>query len=157
MTERYWVFKSEPNAYSFDDLMRDKVAEWDGTRNFQVRNWLQNDIKVGDGVLFYHSTTPPIGVAGAARVVRDGYPDHTAWDPMSAHPDPRSTPDKPIWYMVDIAPERKFEQIVTLDEMRTAPELRDMMLLKRGNRFSITPVTKEEFEAVIRLGTTASA
>ncbi len=157
MAERYWLFKSEPGAYSFQDLMRDGVAEWDGTRNFQVRNWLKDDVKVGDGVLFYHSTTPPIGVAGTAKVVRDGYPDHTAWDPTSEHPDPRSTPDKPIWYMVDIAPEIEFEQTVTLDEMRAAPELRDMMVLKRGNRFSITPVTREEFEAVIRIGTATGA
>ena len=153
MAARYWLFKSEPNAYSFDDLLRDGVAEWDGVRNFQVRNWLQNDIKVGDGVLFYHSTTPPIGVAGTAKVVREGYPDHTAWDPTSEHPDPKSTPDKPLWYMVDIAPDQKFARIVTVDEMRAAPELANMMTLKRGNRFSITPVTEEEFETVVRLGT----
>ena len=153
MAERYWLFKSEPNAYSFDDLMRDKVAEWDGVRNFQVRNWLKDEIKIGDGVLFYHSTTPPIGVAGTARVVREGYPDHTAWDPKSEHPDSKSTPEKPIWYMVDIAPERKLDHIVTLEEMRMAPELADMVALKRGNRFSISPVTKEEFDTVVRLGT----
>lgn len=153
MAERYWLFKSEPNAYSFDDLIRDRVAEWDGVRNFQVRNWLKDDVQVGDRVLFYHSTTPPVGVVGTARVVRDGYPDHTAWDPASEHPDPRSTPDKPIWYMVDIEPERKFEEIVTLDQMRTMPDLHDMMTLKRGNRFSITPVTKNEFDTVVRLGT----
>lgn len=152
MTERYWLFKTEPNAYSFADLVRDGVAEWDGIRNFQVRNWIRDEIKVGDGVLFYHSTTPPIGVVGTARVVRDGYPDHTAWDPTSEHPDPKSTPDKPIWYMVDIAPELTFEGTVTLDEMRAAPELHEMTALKRGNRFSISPVTKEEFEAVVRLG-----
>jgi predicted RNA-binding protein with PUA-like domain len=157
MAEQYWLFKSEPNAYSFDDLVRDRVAEWDGVRNFQVRNWLKDDIKAGDRVLFYHSTTPPVGVVGTARVVRDGYPDHTAWDPASEHPDPRSTPDKPIWYMVDIEPERKFDEIVTLDEMRTVPELRDMMTLKRGNRFSITPVTKEEFDTIVRLGTGTSS
>ena len=104
MAERYWVFKVEPSAYSFDDLVRDGVAEWDGVRNYQVRNWLRDDIKAGDGVLFYRSSTPPIGVVGTARVMRDGYPDHTAWDPTSAHPDPRSTPDKPVWYMVDISP-----------------------------------------------------
>ena len=153
MAARYWLFKSEPSAYSFDDLVRDGVAEWDGVRNFQVRNWLQNDIKVGDGVLFYHSTTPPIGVAGTAKVVREGYPDHTAWDPTSEHPDPKSTPDKPLWYMVDIAPDRKFARIVTVDEMRAAPELANMITLKRGNRFSITPVTEEEFETIVRLGT----
>jgi predicted RNA-binding protein with PUA-like domain len=157
MAERYWLFKTEPSAYSFDDLVRDGVAEWDGVRNFQVRNWIRDDIKVGDGVLFYHSSTKPTGVVGTARVVRDAYPDHTAWDPESAHPDPKSTPDKPLWFMVDIAPDKRFNQIVTLDEMRLVPELAEMMALKRGNRFSITPVAREEFEAVVRLGTEPTA
>lgn len=153
MAERYWLFKSEPSAYSFDDLVRDGVGEWDGVRNFQVRNWLRDDIKVGDGVLFYHSSTRTVGVVGTARVVRAGYPDHTAWNPESEHPDPRSTMEKPLWYMVDIAPERKLDRIVTLDEMRLTPVLSRMMTLKRGNRFSITPVTRDEFEAIVRMGT----
>jgi predicted RNA-binding protein with PUA-like domain len=93
-----------------------------------------------------------MGVVGTARVVRDAYPDHTAWDPESAHPDPRSTPDKPVWYMVDIAPESRFGRIVTLDEMRTVPALGSMMALKRGNRFSITPVTKDEFDTIVEIG-----
>jgi len=149
----YWLFKSEPNAYSFDDLVKDEVAEWDGVRNFQVRNWIRDDIKVGDRVLFYHSSATPTGVVGTATVVREGYPDHTAWDPSSEHPDPRSTPDKPLWYMVDIKPDRRFERMVTLDEMRTIPPLQEMMALKRGNRFSITPVTQAEFDTLVRLGT----
>ena len=152
MPERHWLFKTEPGAYSFDDLVRDGVAEWDGVRNYQVRNWLRDDIKVGDEILFYHSTTPPVGVVGTARVVREGYPDHTAWDPNSEHPDPKSTPGRPLWYMVDIEPARKFDRVVTLDELRSTPELQDMVVIKRGNRFSITPVTKEEFETVVRLG-----
>ena len=102
MAQRFWLFKSEPNAYSFDDLVRDGTAEWDGVRNFQVRNWLRDEIKTGDGVLFYHSSAKVIGVVGTATVVRDGYPDNTAWDPGSDHPDPKSTPDKPVWFMVDI-------------------------------------------------------
>jgi predicted RNA-binding protein with PUA-like domain len=146
------LFKTEPEAYSFDDLVRDGVAEWDGVRNFQVRNWIRDDIKVGDGVLFYHSSTRPMGVVGTARVVRDAYPDHTAWDPESAHPDPRSTPDNPVWYMVDITPEHRFGRIVTLDEMRVEPALGNMMALKRGNRFSITPVTEDEFDTIVGIG-----
>ena len=154
MAQRYWLFKTEPGAYSFDDLVRDGRGEWDGVRNFQVRNWLKDEIKVDDRILFYHSSTAVIGVVGTAKVVRDGYPDHTAWDPTSDHPDPRSTPDKPLWYMVvDIEPEQKFDRVVTLDEMRAAPELKDMMTLKRGNRFSITPVTKDEFDAIVDMGT----
>jgi predicted RNA-binding protein with PUA-like domain len=157
MAQRYWLFKTEPGAYSFDDLVRDGRAEWDGVRNFQVRNWLKDEIKVGDRVLFYHSSTGVIGVVGTARVVKDGYPDHTAWDPTSDHPDPRSTPDKPLWYMVDIEPDQRFDRVVILDEMRAAPELKDMMTLKRGNRFSITPVTKDEFDAIVDMGTHSPA
>ena len=149
---RYWLFKSEPTTYSYDDLVRDGVAEWDGVRNFQVRNWLRDDIKPGDWVLFWHSSAKPIGVVGTATVVREGYPDHTAWDPDSDHPDPKSTPDKPLWFMVDLKADRKFADIVTMEELREEPSLADMMVLKRGNRFSITPVTEEEFHTVLHLG-----
>ena len=100
---RYWLFKSEPNTYSFDDLIEDEVAEWDGVRSFQARNYLKNEIQERDGVLFYHSTEKPQAVVGTATVVNAGYADHTAWDATSDHPDPKSTPEKPIWYMVDIA------------------------------------------------------
>ena len=152
MADNYWLFKSEPNSYSFDDLVRDGTAEWDGVRNFQVRNWLKDDIKAGDGVLFYHSSTKVIGVVGTATVVREGYPDDTAWDPNSDHPDPKSTPEKPIWYMVDIQAGQRFADTVTPDAMRPMPELADMMVLKRGMRFSIMPVTKAEFDTVVAMG-----
>jgi predicted RNA-binding protein with PUA-like domain len=152
MAQGFWLFKSEPSAYSYDDLVRDGIGEWDGVRNFQVRNWLRDDIKTGDRVLFYHSSTTPPGVVGIAKVVKDGYPDHTAWDPSSEHPDPKSTPERPLWYMVDLAPERKLDRIVTLDELRSVPALKDMLILKRGNRFSITPVTQEEFDTIVELG-----
>ena len=148
----YWLFKSEPTTYSYDDLVNDGVAEWDGVRNFQVRNWLRDDIKPGDRLLFWHSSAKPIGVVGTATVVREGYPDDTAWDPDSDHPDPKSTPDKPLWYMVDIKADQKFADIVTMEELRAEPALAEMMVLKRGNRFSITPVTEEEFNTVLRLG-----
>ena len=155
MAQRFWLFKSEPSAYSYDDLVRDGVGEWDGVRNFQVRNWLKDEIKIGDRVLFYHSSTNPVGVVGLAKVVKEGYPDHTAWDPTSEHPDPKSTPERPLWYMVDLAPERKLDRMVTLDEMRAHPGLQDMLALKRGNRFSITPVTQQEFDILVGLGTNA--
>jgi len=150
--QRFWLFKSEPNAYSFDDLVRDGTAEWDGVRNFQVRNWLRDEIKTGDGVLFYHSSAKVIGVVGTATVVRDGYPDNTAWDPGSDHPDPKSTPDKPVWFMVDIEAVTKFRDTVTPDEMRAVPELGEMMVLKRGMRFSIMPVSAGEFAIVDAMG-----
>ncbi len=152
MAQRFWLFKSEPSTYSFDDLVKDDVAEWDGVRNFQVRNWLRDEIKPGDGVLFYHSSTKVIGVVGTAKVVKEGYPDFTAWDPSSDHPDPKSTPDKPIWYMVDLQADKKFSDTVTVDEMRAVPELKEMMVLKRGMRFSIQPVTQTEFDTVSKMG-----
>ena len=152
MPTRYWLFKSEPSAYSWEDLVREGVGQWDGVRNYQARNFLRDDVKVGDRVLFYHSNTDPTAVVGAARVVKAGYPDHTAWDPRSKHPDPKSTPDRPVWYMVDVAPEERFRRPVTVEEMRANPRLRDMMLLRRGMRLSILPVTRAQFEEVCRMG-----
>ncbi len=152
MAVKYWLFKSEPTAYSFDDLVQDGTAEWDGVRNFQVRNWLRDEIKAGDQLLFYYSNTKVIGVVGTATVVSDGYPDDTAWDPKSEHPDQKSTPDSPIWYMVDIQAGLRFAETVTPVEMRSVAELREMVVLKKGNRLSITPVTAEEFGVVKKIG-----
>ena len=148
----YWLFKSEPTAYSYDHLVKDYIAEWDGVRNFQARNFLRDDINVGDHILFYHSNTEPIAVIGTAVVVRGGYPDHTSWDDKSDHPDPKSSPDNPIWYMVDIKAEERFDKPVTLQNMRANPALVDMMLLRKGMRLSVQPVTKEQFEAVCDMG-----
>ncbi len=147
MSPRYWLFKSEPGAYSFDDLIRDGDAEWDGVRNYQARNLLRDDIKAGDGVLFYHSGTDPLVIVGTATVVRDGYPDHTALDPNSEHPDPKSSQENPIWYMVDIKAMERFVEPVTLDAMRAVPQLSDMVLLKRS-RLSVQPVTAQEWEVI---------
>jgi predicted RNA-binding protein with PUA-like domain len=151
MSNRCWLFKSEPTAYSFEDLIKDEVAEWDGVRNYQARNMLRDDIKSGDKVLFYHSNAQPLVVVGTALVVKSGYPDHTAWDVHSEHPDPKSTPDNPIWYMVDIVPDKLFSNSVTRVSMMRNPFLTDMILLKKGTRLSIQPVTKEEFEEVVRM------
>ncbi len=149
---RYWLFKSEPNAYSYADLQNDGVAEWDGVRNYQARNFLRDSIKEGDGILFYHSSTSPMAVVGTAVVVRDGYPDSTAWDPDSAHPDPQSTPETPRWYMVDIKADREFESQVTLEAIKNTPGLEKMMVAQRGSRLSIQPVTPEEWDIVTKLG-----
>ena len=150
---RYWLFKSEPTTYSFADLMAEKGrrTHWDGVRNFQARNLLRDEIQEGDGVLFYHSSTKPMAVVGTATVVRSGYPDHTAWDPKSDHPDPKSTPEKPLWYMVDIKAEERLAHPVTLDRMRRAPGLEQMMLLRQG-RLSVQPVTEAEWTVVIGMG-----
>ena len=154
MAKSYWLFKSEPSAYSFDDLVEDGVAEWDGVRNYQARNLLRDDIKEGDEILFYHSSTKPLAVIGTAVVVKNGYPDSTAWDPKSEHPDAKSTPDNPIWYMVDIKATTRFLRPVTRDMLRSTPELKDMMVLRRGARLSIQPVTVDEWETVVRMGNT---
>jgi predicted RNA-binding protein with PUA-like domain len=155
MAERkYWLVKSEPTAYSFSDLLKepDRTAEWDGVRNYQARNFMRDEMKVGDGVLFYHSSSKPLAVVGTATVAREAYPDHTAWDPGDQHHDPKSTPDNPIWFMVDIRAERQFARPVTLEEMKGNPRLRNMMLLRRGMRLSIQPVAKEEWDEIIALG-----
>lgn len=150
--QRYWLFKSEPNAYSYADLQGDGVAEWDGVRNYQARNFLRDTIHENDGILFYHSNVSPMAVVGTAVVVRDGYPDATAWDPDSAHPDPKSTPDNPRWYMVDIKADKKFESPVTLEAIKSTPGLEKMMVAQRGARLSIQPVTPAEWDIVTKMG-----
>ena len=157
MAERnYWLVKSEPNTYSFTDLQaeEDGTAEWDGVRNFQARNTMRDDMKVGDGVLFYHSSTKPMAVVGTATIVREGYPDDTAWDPASDHPDPKSTPDKPIWYMVDIKAEAELARPVTLEEIKQTPGLEKMALVNRS-RLSVQPVRHEEYRIIVDLGSQA--
>ena len=151
---RYWLFKSEPTAYSFADLLNepDRTAEWDGVRNYQVRNFMRDDMKVGDGVLFYHSSAKPLAVIGTALIVGEAYPDSTAWDPAEKHYDPKSTPDNFIWLMVDIQAEKEFARPVTLDEIKQSPKLQDMLLVRRGMRLSIQPVTQEEWDEVVSMG-----
>ena len=150
---RYWLVKSEPTTYSFADLMAepDQTAEWDGVRNYQARNTLRDDMKEGDGVLFYHSNAKPTAVVGTAVVVRGGYPDHTAWDPDSDNPDPRSTPDNPLWFMVDIQGAAAFETPILLAVIRKTPGLENMALVK-NSRLSVQPVSPEEWRIVTELG-----
>jgi predicted RNA-binding protein with PUA-like domain len=149
---KYWLMKSEPTTFSIDDLMAcpDQTDHWDGVRNYQARNFLRDEIRKGDRVLFYHSGKIP-AVVGTATVVRNGYPDHTALDQQSGHFDPKSTPDTPIWYMVDIRFESKFNAPLPLTELRRFPELAGMPLLKKGMRLSIQPVTRSEFDFIISL------
>ena len=152
--KRYWLFKSEPTAYSFDDLMNDPDgwAEWDGVRNYQARNMMRDDMKVGDSILFYHSNAKPMAVVGIASVVREGYDDFHALDPDDKHYDPKATPEKPIWSMVDIKGERPLARPVTLAEIKENPKLKDMLLIRKGMRLSIQPNTKEEFIEVVSQG-----
>jgi predicted RNA-binding protein with PUA-like domain len=151
---KHWLFKSEPSCFSIDDLSRrpKQTAAWDGVRNFQVRNMLRDDIKPGDLAFFYHSSCTPPGIAGIVTVVKAGYPDSTAWDINSDHFDPKSTPENPIWYMVDVRLVKKFSRFITLDEIKHHPKLKKMLILRKGNRLSITPVTHEDWAVIEKLG-----
>lgn len=149
----YWLFKSEPNCYAFADLMAapDRTTGWDGVRNFQARNFLRDAIRVGDGVLFYHSNADPPSIAGIAEVVRAGHPDPTAFDPEADHYDPSSDPARPKWYQVAIRGLRAIDPPLGLALLRTVPALRGMELLRKGSRLSIQPVGAAEWDAVLAL------
>ncbi len=150
---KYWLMKSEPDVFGIDDLAKrgKKGEHWDGVRNYQARNMMRDDMRIGDGVLFYHSNCGEPGVVGIARVIREAYPDFSAFDPEDAHFDPKSDPENPRWYMVDVGFERRFARTVTLQEMKTFAELQDMLVLRRGNRLSITPVTANEWRFILHL------
>ncbi len=150
--KRYWLFKSEPDVYSLADLKRDKKTYWEGVRNYQARNLLRDEVQVGDGVLYYHSRMKPMEIAGTATVLKAGYPDPEQFNPESRYHDDKSDADNPRWYVVDIGFEEEFAQPVTRDELREMPELADMMVLRRGARLSIQPVTPAEWKAIVKRG-----
>lgn len=147
----YWLMKSEPGAYSIDDLVRDKTTFWDGVRNYQARNMLRDEIREGDRVFFYHSNADPMAIVGTAKVIRNGYPDHTQFDKNDKHYDAKSDPDNPRWFMVDIEILQKFDEPVTRDMLRDNEVTSGMMLLAKGSRLSVQPVTEEEWKAVHKL------
>ena len=146
---QYWLMKSEPSCYSIDDLERDKVEHWDGVRNYQARNFMRDEMKIDDLVFFYHSNAKPTGIAGVAKVCKTGYPDHTAFDPNSDHPDPKSDPNNPRWFMVDIKFVKKFDTVVSLQTLKQQGFLKDMKLLQKGNRLSVMPVEKQHWDFII--------
>lgn len=150
---RFWLMKSEPDAFSIEDLRRAdrQTTCWDGVRNFQARNLLRDELAVGDGVLFYHSSADPPGVAGEAVVVRAGYPDTTAFEKKDPHYDPKSDPQNPTWYMVDVKFVRACRSLITLDRLKTIPALRSMMVVQKGRRLSVQPVTLQEWNTVMAL------
>lgn len=150
---RYWLFKSEPSAFSIDHLAKAarQTAPWDGVRNYQARNFLRDDVQVGDLVLFYHSREEPLGVFGTMRVVRSSYPDFTAFDANSKYYDPSSKADTPRWFMVDVKLVQKFPEPVTREALGLGTVTSKMLVMKRGMRLSIQPVTAEEWRAVHRL------
>jgi predicted RNA-binding protein with PUA-like domain len=148
---RHWLMKTEPDSYSIDDLQRDGRTFWSGVRNYQARNFMRDTMEVGDPVLFYHSGAEPPGVVGIARVVRAGYPDHTARDPDSKGFDPKASDEEPRWYMVDVAFEERFPRLVSISTLRDTPGLEGMPVINKS-RLSVQPVTEEEFRIVTELG-----
>jgi len=149
---KYWLFKSEPDAFSIDALAAAprRTSHWDGVRNFQARNMMRDEMKRGDLGFFYHSSCAEPGIAGIVKVVREGYPDHTAFDAGSKYFDADSDPSSPRWFMVDVQLVRRFAQPVTLERLRRHADgrLKDMLVLRRGNRLSITPVTVQEWKFI---------
>lgn len=154
MARKYWLFKSEPDEFSIDDLAaRPRQTEsWDGVRNYQARNFMRDEMTCGDLGLFYHSNCDAVGVAGVCEITRESHPDHTAWDKKNKHYDEKSTEENPRWFMVAVTFKEKFKRTVTLDEIKAHPRLQQMRVAQRGNRLSITPVAKAEFDLICKLG-----
>ena len=152
--KRYWLMKSEPHVFSIDDLAKSEgqTTFWDGVRNYQARNTMRDEMKKGDLVLFYHSNAKPPGIAGIAKVAREGYPDHTAFDPQDKHFDPKSKKSEPTWYMVDIKLVKKFKEELTLPDLKSNEKLDGMVLLQKGSRLSVQPVSEQHFRLIEKLG-----
>lgn len=149
---QYFLVKTEPDVFSIDDLKKKKKEPWDGVRNYQARNIMRDDMKVGDKVLFYHSNATPPGVVGVCRVASAPYPDPSQFDDKSKYFDPKSPHDNPRWILVDVAFVKKFKRMVSLPELKAHPALQQMRLIQRGNRLSVMPVSAEEFAVIEQLG-----
>jgi predicted RNA-binding protein with PUA-like domain len=153
----HWLMKSEPDVFGIEHLQArpQRSAPWDGVRNYQARNFLRA-MKRGDLAFFYHSSCPEPGVAGIVKIVKAAYPDPTAWDPKSEHFDARSTPEKPVWFMVDVKLARAWPHVVSLERIKAETTLRQMRLVQRGNRLSVMPVTAREWKSILRLADTSA-
>lgn len=151
--KRYWLLKTEPGCFSVDDLATSKnqTTTWDGVRNYQARNLLRDDIKVGDSAFFYHSKSGDIGIAGICEIVNDGYHDHTALDSNEQHFDPKATRENPIWFMVDVRLKKKLSEIIPLAQLKQTAGLEGMVLCQRGSRLSVQPVTPQEWKIILKL------
>lgn len=152
MAKKYWLFKTEPGAFSWNDLLAQKnqTAEWDGVRNYQARNFMKS-MKKGDMGFFYHSATKVPAIMGVVEIVKEAYPDFTAWDEKSKYFDIKSTPDAPRWFMVDVRAVKGFEPPITREELKTVPELADMELMRRGSRLSVQPVDKKHWDIILKM------
>jgi predicted RNA-binding protein with PUA-like domain len=150
---QYWLFKTEPDAFSIDDLAArpNQTEHWDGIRNYQARNFLRDQVKQGEKVFIYHSSCKEVGIAGLAEVVREAYPDHTQFDPESHYYDPKSTPENPRWVMVDVKFIEKFPSVLALKKIKIMPEISKVGLVKKGHRLSIMPVNEQEFSALLAM------
>lgn len=151
---KYWLLKSEAALYSIDDLAKEKkqTTYWDGVRNYQARNFLRDKMKIGDQVIFYHSNSDPTGCAGVCEVVKESYLDFTAFDPADTHYDPKSRKESPTWFMVDIRLVKKFSKFIPLEEIKSNQKLKMMTLIQRGNRLSVMPLSKAEFNELVMMG-----
>ena len=152
--QSYWLMKTEPDVFSIDDLAAasNQTTFWDGVRNYQARNYMRDQMRLGDRVLVYHSNADPSCVVGTATIARTSYPDHTAWDPKDPHFDPKSDSENPRWFMVDIQFESKFSSPQSLEMLRGVAKLAEMVLLRKGTRLSVQPVTKQEFDIIVKMG-----
>ena len=150
---KYWLFKSEPETFSIDHLQKKpkQTEHWDGVRNYQARNMLRDDIKIGDKGFFYHSNCTPPGIVGIVEIVRAGYPDPSAQHPESDYYDPKSSHENPRWFMVDVRFVKKFKKMLTLEDLKNNPALENMQVAKRGNRLSITPITAHEWKTILAM------
>ena len=150
MSKKYWLMKAEPDVYPIEQWKKEKVTFWDGVRNYTARNFMRDQMKKGDGMFFYYSGGKPSGIIGAGEIVKEGYPDHTAFDPKDVHFDPKSDPAKPTWYMVDVKYVKACKQILSLDFLKKVPGLKNMALFKYS-RLSVQPVTEAEWKIIQRL------
>lgn len=148
----YWLFKSEPNEFSIDDLAKKlpKAEHWDGVRNYQARNFMRDAMKVGDQAFFYHSNCDEPGIVGIITVASKAYPDHTAFDKKDSHYDPKSDPENPHWMMVDVKIKRKLKRTISLKELKENAKLKDMKLVQRGNRLSVMPIDKKHWDLILK-------
>ena len=154
MATKHWLIKSEPGVFSIDDLAKtkNKTTHWDGVRNYQARNYIRDEMKIGDKVIFYHSNAEPPAAVGICEIAKEGNPDFTAFDPSNEHYDPKSKKENPAWFMFDVKFVSKFSEPVTLDAIKSNKKLQKMKLIQRGSRLSVMPVTKDEFEEIIKMG-----
>jgi predicted RNA-binding protein with PUA-like domain len=150
---KFWLIKSEPSEFSIEDLEKSKnqTAYWDGVRNYQARNFIRDEMKIGDEVLFYHSNNEPNAVVGVCEVVKEAYPDHTQFDPKHVHYDPKTDKKNPPWFMIDIMLTSRLKKPVTLEDIKSNPKLSNMRLVQRGNRLSVMPVIKDEYKEILKM------